>query len=71
MIMNQTVSMIVPMFVLMTMLMPVYVRVLMGVSHVPVGMFMRMVVTMLVRVQMLMLMIAVHCELLSFRLIFA
>lgn len=65
-VMNRGVSMIVPMFVLMTMLMPVGVRVLMGVSLVSVFVFVRMAVGVLVCMQMLMLMVALHCELLSF-----
>ena len=66
MVMNQYVSMIMPMFVLVVMLMPVCVRVLMGVRHVSVAMFVRMAVGMLVGVQMLVFVVALHCELLSF-----
>jgi hypothetical protein len=65
-VMNQCVSMIMPMFVLVVMLVAVCVRVLMGVRHVSMAMFVRMAVGMLVGVQMLMFVVALHCELLSF-----
>ena len=65
-VMNQGVSMIMPMFVLVVMLVAVCVRVLMGMSHVPMAMFVRMAVGMLVGMQMLMFVVALHCELLSF-----
>jgi hypothetical protein len=38
----------------------------MGMSHVPMAMFVRMAVGMLVGVQMLMFVVALHVELLSF-----
>jgi len=65
-VMNQDVSMIMPMFVLVVMFVAVCVRVLMGMSHVPVDMFVRMAVGVLVGMQMLVLMVAFHCGLLSF-----
>jgi hypothetical protein len=65
-VMNRHALMVMPMFVLVAMLMPVGVRVLMGVRHVSVGVFVRMAVGMLVGVQMLMFVVALHCELLSF-----
>jgi hypothetical protein len=65
-VMNQDVSMIMPMFVLVVMLVAMCVRVLMGMGHVPMAMFVRMAVGMLVGVQMLMFVVALHCELLSF-----
>ncbi len=66
MVMDQDVSMIMPMFVLVVMLVAVCVRVLMGMSHVSVAMFVRMAVGVFVGVQMLVLMVALHCGLLSF-----
>jgi len=54
------------MFVLVVMLVAMCVQVLMGVRHVSVGVFVRMAVGMLVGVQMLMFVVALHCQLLSF-----
>ena len=65
-VMNRHALMVMPMFVLVAMLVAVCVRVLMGVRHVPMAMFVRMAVGMLVGVQMLMFVVALHCELLSF-----
>jgi hypothetical protein len=65
-VMNRHALMVMPMFVLMTVLMPVGVRVLMGVRHVPMAMFVRMAVGMLVGMQMLVFVVALHCELLLF-----
>lgn len=65
-VMNQYVSMIMPMFVLVVMLVAVCVRVLMGMSHVPMTMFVSMAVGVFVGMQMLVFVVALHSELLSF-----
>ena len=65
-VMDQGVSMVMLMFVLMAMLVPMCVGVLMRVLHVSVKVLVRMVVSVLVGMQMLVLMVALHCELLSF-----
>jgi hypothetical protein len=65
-VMNQHISMIMPMLVLVVMLVAVCVRVLMGMSHVPMTMCVRMAVGVFVGMQMLMFVVALHCELLSF-----
>ncbi len=65
-VMNQDVSMIMPMFVLVVMLVAVCVRVLMGMSHVPMTMFVSMAVGVFVGMQMLVFVVALHSKLLSF-----
>jgi hypothetical protein len=65
-VMNRHALMLMPMFVLVAMLVAMLMRVLMGVHHVSVGVFVRMAVGMLVGMQMLMFVVALHCELLSF-----
>ncbi|MGO9571141.1 MAG: hypothetical protein ACLP5H_26750 [Desulfomonilaceae bacterium] len=65
-VMDQDVPMIMPMLVLVLMLVAMLMRVLMGMSLVPMSMFVRMAVGMLVGVQMLVFVVALHCELLSF-----
>ena len=65
-VMHRDVSMIVAMFVLVVVLVAVLMRVLMGVCHVPVGVFVGMAVVMVMGVQMLVLVVALHGGLLSF-----
>ena len=66
MIMKRRVPMVMPMFVLVPMLVPMGVRLLVCVRSTSVGMFVRMAVSVLVGMQMLVLVVALHCELLSF-----
>jgi hypothetical protein len=65
-VMNQYASMIMPMFVLVVMVVAVGVRVLMGMGHLPMTMFVRMAVGVFVGMQMLVFVVALHVELLSF-----
>ena len=65
-VMDQDIAMVMPMFVLVAMLVAVGVRVFMGVYCVSVTVFVRMAVGVLVRMQMFVFVVALHCELLSF-----
>jgi hypothetical protein len=60
MVVDSGIFMNMPMFVLMMMFMAVRVQVLMGVSHFPVGMFVRMAMGMLVDVDMFVLVVTLH-----------
>jgi hypothetical protein len=69
-VMYRGVSMIVSMFVFVAMLVAVGMGVFMGVRHVPVGVLVRMTMGMLVGMEMLVLMVALHNGLLSLRMAF-
>lgn len=64
-VVNQRVSMVVPMFVFVEMLVAVSVGVLVRVFHVAVNVFVSVRVAVIVDVQMLVLVVAVHDWLLS------
>jgi hypothetical protein len=65
--MYRKISMIVAMFVLVAVLVAVGMRVFMGVRHVPVGVLVGMAVVVLMRMEMLVLVVALHRGLLSLR----
>lgn len=66
-VMDQGVAMVVSVLVLVAMLVTVCMGVFVAMSCFSVGVFMGMAVGVLMRMQMLVFVVALHCELLSSR----